>query len=81
MWKPLDFLSHDRYNVVVAQKVGDNLSPRTGRPKSEKPKEIEVKARIDSETDRRLQEYCKAHNKTRTDVVRKGIDLVIGQEK
>lgn len=74
-------MSHSNYNIAVAQKVGDNLSPRTGRPKSERPKEIEVKARIDTETDKRLQEYCKTHNKTRTDVVRKGINLVIGQEK
>lgn len=57
------------------------MSPRTGRPKSEKPKEIEVKARIDEETDRRLQKYCQKYDKTRTDVVRKGIELVLGQEK
>lgn len=57
------------------------MSPRTGRPKSEKPKEIEVKARIDAETDKRLQEHCKKYNKTRTDVVREGIELVLEQKK
>ena len=57
------------------------MSPRTGRPKSEKPKGIEVKARIDEETDKRLQELCKKYNKTRTDVVREGIELVLGQKK
>lgn len=57
------------------------MSPRTGRPKSEKPKGIEVKARIDEETDKRLQEHCKKYNKTRTDVVREGIELVLGQKK
>lgn len=57
------------------------MSPRTGRPKSEKPKGIEVKARIDAETDKRLQEHCKKHNKTRTDVVREGIELVLEREK
>lgn len=56
------------------------MSPRTGRPKSEKPKGIEVKARIDAETDKRLQEHCKKYNKTRTDVVREGIELVLGQK-
>ena len=57
------------------------MSPRTGRPKSENPKGIEVKARIDEETDKRLQAYCQKHGKTRTDVVREGIELVLGQEK
>lgn len=57
------------------------MSPRTGRPKSEKPKQIEIKARIDEETNERLNEYCKRHSKTRTDVVRKGINLVLEQKK
>ena len=77
----LDILSRINYNDFVAQKVGDKLSPRTGRPKSDNPKGIEVKARIDAETDKRLQEFCKAHGKTRTDVVREGIELVLAQEK
>jgi len=65
----------------VAQKVGDKLSPRTGRPKSEKPKLIEVKARIDAETNERLQEYCEKHSKTKTDIVREGIELILEQKK
>lgn len=67
--------------IIVAQKVGENLSPRTGRPKSENPKGIEVKARIDAVTDKRIQAYCEKHGKTRTDVVREGIELVLAQEK
>lgn len=70
----LNFLSYRYYNILVAQKVGDNLSLRTGRPRSE---DIELKARFDAETDRRIQEYCKKQNKTRTKVVRKGVDLVL----
>jgi len=62
-------------------KWGDELSPRTGRPKSEKPKLIEVKARIDAETNQKLQEYCKKHNKTRTEIVREGIELILEQKK
>lgn len=57
------------------------MSPRTGRPKSENPKEIEVKARIDKETNERLKMYCAKHNKTRTDVVREGIELILGQKE
>lgn len=54
---------------------------RTGRPKLDKPKGIEVKARIDEDTDKRLQEFCKKHKRTRTDVVREGIELVLSQKK
>lgn len=57
------------------------MSPRTGRPKLEKPKGIEVKARIDDDTDKRLQEFCKKYKRTRTDVVREGIELVLSQKK
>lgn len=51
---------------------------RTGRPKSTSPKTIEVKARIDEETNKRLNAYCERENTTRTEVVRKGISLVLG---
>lgn len=79
--KDLTFCATIIIIFIVAQKVGDGLSPRTGRPKSERPKGIEVKARIDKETDKRLQDYCEKHGKTRTDVVREGIELVLGKEK
>lgn len=57
------------------------MSPRTGRPKAERPKDIEVKARIDAETNERLNEYCRRKQVTRTDVVRQGIKTVIGDGK
>ena len=53
------------------------MTPRTGRPKVKKPKTIEVKARIDEETNIRLMKYCEKHNLTRTDVVRMGIEKVL----
>lgn len=53
------------------------MSPRTGRPKVDKPKTIEVKARIDEETNKRLIEYCEKNNTTKTEVVREGIEKVI----
>lgn len=53
------------------------MSPRTGRPKAKKPKTLEVKARIDEETNKRLVDYCKRNNTNKTEVVRKGIDLVL----
>lgn len=56
------------------------MSRKIGRPKSDKPKYLEVKARIDAETDRKLQNYCNANNVTRTEVVRQGIKKVIEKE-
>ena len=57
------------------------MSPRTGRPKAENPLTVEVKARIDTETNEKLVKYCKDNNTTRTDVVREGIKLVIEKKK
>ncbi len=57
------------------------MSPRTGRPKAEKPKTIEVKARIDEETNKKLVHYCNQNSISRTEVVRKGIDLVLEKKK
>ncbi len=56
------------------------MTPRTGRPKSENPKTVEVKARIDVETNEELIKFCKKYNLTRTDVVRKGIKCVLDKE-
>lgn len=56
------------------------MSPRTGRPKVNKPKIIEVKARIDEETNERLIKYCKENQVSRTDVVRMGIEKVLEKE-
>ncbi|MEE0060400.1 MAG: RepB family protein [Acutalibacteraceae bacterium] len=57
------------------------MSPRTGRPKAEKPLTIEVKARIDVETNDKLVKYCKDNGITRTEVVRKGIEKVLNEKK
>lgn len=53
------------------------MSAQMGRPKVDRPKTIEVKARIDEVLNKELIAYCHKHNKTRTDVVREGIQLVI----
>lgn len=57
------------------------MSPRTGRPKSNNPLSVEVKARIDIQTNEKLNEYCQKTGKTRTEVVRIGIDKVLNEKK
>ncbi len=53
------------------------MSPRTGRPKSKNPKNIDVKVRFDEENHKKLLQYCESHNMTRTEVIRKAVNLLI----
>ena len=63
------------------RKRGVIMSPRTGRPKSDNPLSVEVKARIDIQTNEQLNEHCQKTGKTRTEVVRIGIDKVLNEKK
>ena len=63
------------------QKVGDEVSPRTGRPKAENPLNVDLKVRFDQDTNTRLLAYCEKHGITRTEAIRRGIHLLLEQEK
>lgn len=52
------------------------MSPRTGRPKITNPKSVQVTARLDEETVRKLDESAKALKLTRAETIRKGIENV-----
>ena len=56
------------------------MSPRTGRPKAENPKSVDLKIRFDQATNKRLLEYCEKHSITRTEAIRRGIHLLLEQE-
>lgn len=57
------------------------MSPRTGRPKTDNPLSVDVKVRIDAETNDELLKFAKKHNISRTEVIRKGIRLVLDSDK
>lgn len=57
------------------------MSPRTGRPKSDNPKDIDVKVRFDKDTNKRLLDYCQKHGITRAEAIRQGVDLLLEQKK
>lgn len=57
------------------------MSPRTGRPKTDNPKDIDIKVRIDKETNRQLLIYCEKNNVTRTEAIRQGIHLLLGKKR
>lgn len=56
------------------------MSPRTGRPKSDNPKDVDIKVRVDAATNRRLIIYAEQHNVSRTEVIRRGIELVLKEK-
>lgn len=56
------------------------MSPKMGRPKSEKPKEIDLKVRIDDETNNRLLEYAKGKGLTKAEVVRQGLQKILSEK-
>ena len=57
------------------------MSPRTGRPKAENPLNHDLKVRFDHDTNEKLLAYCAKHGITRTEAVRRGIHLLLEQEK
>lgn len=52
------------------------MSPRTGRPRTNTPKNIQLKIRADEQTMQDLEFCCEKLNKTKSDVIRLGIQKV-----
>lgn len=58
------------------------LSPnKMGRPKSDNPKEFDVKVRLDRNTHTELLEYCEKNHTTKANAIRKGIRMLLNKEK
>ena len=57
------------------------MSPGTGRPIIGGKKDIDVKVRFDKETHKKLLEYCERHEVTRTEAIRRGVKLLVSEEK
>lgn len=52
------------------------MQPRTGRPKAENPKDIQLKIRADKKLISDLDFCCEKLNKNRSDIIRLGIQKV-----
>ena len=52
-----------------------------GRPKSENPKSTKFSLRLDTQTEATLENYCMKHNISKGEAVRKGIDLLVSEER
>lgn len=56
------------------------MSPRTGRPKTDKPKDIRFSIRLDTETEKKLNEYCTKNNISKGEAIRKSINLLLSEK-
>ena len=54
---------------------------RAGRPKVENPKTSRFSIRLDPKTENKLKEYCDKHDITKGEAIRRGIHLLLGNEK
>ncbi len=52
------------------------MSPRTGRPPKENPKDIRIQIRLDKEYINKLDECAKREGSSRSEIIRKGIDRI-----
>lgn len=68
MKKVLDFLH--------GQKVGDCMSPRTGRPPKDNPRNVNLNIRVTKEEAQLIQDCANALGTTRTEVIIKGVKMV-----
>lgn len=66
--------------IMVTQKRGDKMSPRTGRPTNE-PKKHETRIRMSDEDIFILEECCRITGMTKTAVIRLGIREVYAKIK
>ena len=57
------------------------MSPRTGRPKADNPKNVQIKFLADKATVADLEYCCMALEKTKSDVIRMGIQKVKAEVK
>jgi len=71
----IDFLSLQYYIYCSNKKKGGiDVSPRTGRPKSDNSKDTMLRVRIDEETVNKLDFTSRKLDMTKSEVVRNGIE-------
>lgn len=57
------------------------MSPKTGRPKTDNPKDIRFSIRLDGETGKKLDDYCEKNNVSKGEAVRKGLKLLFSKKE
>lgn len=57
------------------------MSPRTGRPKSDNPKSIQLAVRLDEKTLEKLDRVAEQNSETRVQTIRRGIEKLYSELK
>lgn len=57
------------------------MSPRTGRPKSEKPKQTQLGVRFDNEQLKKLDVVAEHYMETRAESIRRGVEKLYSEIK
>ena len=57
------------------------MSPRTGRPKSQKPKQTQLGVRFDNEQLKQLDAVAMRYNETRAESIRRGVQRLYSDLK
>lgn len=57
------------------------MSPRTGRPPAENPKDTMIRVRMDAETVKKLDKCANALETSRSEVIRMGINRIADEIK
>lgn len=52
---------------------------RTGRPKSNNPKDIKYSIRMDADTEKRLKAYCEKNHISKGEAIRQAIELLLSE--
>ncbi len=62
-------------------KGGDiSMSPRTGRPPIDKPKNNDVKVRFDDVTHSKILVYCEKNRITKAEFIRQAVELKLNEK-
>ena len=77
----LTFWVHHNIFVVYSKSEVRNMSPRTGRPKSDNPKSEQIKIRATKQDKTLLEKCCKITGKTQYEVVMDGIKKVYAENE
>ena len=68
-------------NIFIVYSKSDEMSPRTGRPKSDNPKAEQIKIRATKQDKALLDKCCEMTGKTQYEVIMEGIHMVYAENK
>lgn len=56
------------------------MGHKTGRPKIDNPKEVVIRCRVSKDFKNEIENFCKIHNVTKTDMITMGIKAILKEE-